>query len=69
MRVEDAVEESLKVLERSYQGVGAILETPVGSDDPYIKAVVSEIKRSHDAVLIVANLLTADWNQDEKNDD
>lgn len=65
LRTEDAVEESIKILNVSYGNIGKILETPVGSDDPFVKSVVNEIKRAQDAVLVVANKLIEGWKSEE----
>ena len=54
----ESIEESLETLEVSYRNIAEILKTPVGSDDPFIRSVVEEIKRSHDAILFVANILS-----------
>lgn len=66
----DAIAQSLDTLDASYNAIGEILKTPVGSDDPFIRDVIEEISRSQRAILVVANLLTADWHApvDETDD-
>lgn len=64
MNYEDAIEESLEVLDNAYGNIAKVLEIPVGSDDPFVRTVISEIKRSHDAVLSVANKLTESAKQE-----
>lgn len=68
MNVEEAVNTSLGMLETSYAAISKVLEVPVGSDDPFIRSVIAEIKRSQDAVLLVANRLTEGW-QTKDNDE
>ena len=68
IQLEDSVEESLKILDTAYASIGKILEIPVGSDDPFVRNVINEIKKSHDSLLVIANKLTDGWNQtDEKS--
>lgn len=65
----DATEKCLDVLNLSYAKMYEILQTPVGSDDPLIRSVVSEIKRAHDAVLIVAHTLANSWSTSDEEDE
>jgi hypothetical protein len=46
-----------------------ILQTPVGSDDPLVRSVVDEIKRSHDAILVVAQTLSHAWHDDAEDEE
>ena len=66
--MEDAINESLDVLNTSYVNIGKVLETPIGSDDPYIKGVINEIKRSQEAILVIANQITEGWESEEKDE-
>ena len=54
---EDQVEESLDILDESYQRIAAIAVTPVMSDDPFIRDVMLNIRSARDSVLLVANKL------------
>lgn len=68
LNMEDAINESLDVLNTSYVNIGKVLETPIGSDDPYIKGVINEIKRSQEAILVIANQITEGWESEEKDE-
>lgn len=65
----DAVEKCLDILNVSYARVFEILQTPVGSDDPLVRSVVEEIKRSHDAILVVAQTLSHAWHEDQDEEE
>lgn len=67
--IEEEIEASLTMLDRCYNRVGQILEIPVGSDDPLVRSVVDEIKRSQDAILLIANKLSTGWKTPEEDDD
>ena len=57
LKMEDALEESLDVLDSRYNSISKILEMPVFFDSVEIRQVVSEISKSRDAILYVANIL------------
>ncbi len=63
---QDSVEESLDVLDESYGKLYEILQIPVFSDSPQIKAVVTEIERSRDSILSVANKIARVENEKEE---
>jgi hypothetical protein len=58
LRVEDSVEECLDVLDERYESISKVLEIPLFDDSPQIKTVHKDIKRSRDAILGIANVLT-----------
>jgi uncharacterized membrane protein len=64
----DAIEESLDILNECYASVYQILQTPVGSDDPFVRSAVNEIKKSYDAILKVAQTLTQAWKGEKENE-
>jgi hypothetical protein len=55
MRVEDAIESSLDLLDERYKSVSKILEIPLFYDSPEIKRVVDDVKASREVILNVAN--------------
>ena len=59
LRVQDAVEESLDVLDKRYESISKILKIPLFYDSPEIKKTVEDIRRSRDAILYVAKQLTS----------
>ena len=58
LRFEDALEESLDILDSKYKRINEIAQKPVFFDSVEIREVISEIKSSHEAILLVANKLT-----------
>tara|TARA_B100001113_G_C20527554_1_gene370173 strand:- start:125 stop:337 length:213 start_codon:yes stop_codon:yes gene_type:complete len=56
--MESALEESLDILNEKYYKINEIAQLPVFFDSVEIRQVISEIKASHDAILLVANKLT-----------
>ena len=58
LKVEDAVEECLDILDERYTSISEVLEIPLFDDSPQIKTVHTDIKRSRDAILNIANVLT-----------
>ena len=58
MDVEDAIEESLDILNERYGKMNEILEKPVFFDSVEVRQVISDIRECHRAVLIIANKLT-----------
>lgn len=66
LRVQDAVEESLDVLDKSYESITKILKIPLFYDSPEIKKTVENIRRSREAILYVAKQLTS-IQEDEEN--
>lgn len=64
--VGDQVEESLDILNDCYQRIAKVAEMPVTSDDPVIVQLLSDIKLTKHAILLVANkVVTFDRTEDE----
>jgi len=58
MDVEDAIEESLDILNERYGKMNEILEKPVFFDSVEVRQVIADIRECHRAILIIANKLT-----------
>jgi hypothetical protein len=58
MDVEDAIEESLDILNERYGKMNEILEKPVFFDSIEVRQVIADIRECHRAILIIANKLT-----------
>lgn len=58
MSVEDQVEQSLDIIDSCYARLHNVSQTPVASDDPMVKEVVSSVVESRDALLLIANKIT-----------
>ena len=56
--VEDAVEESLDILNEKYGKMNEILEKPVFFDSVEVRQVIADIRDCHRAILVIANKLT-----------
>jgi len=69
LRVEDAIEESLDVLDERYESIAEVLEIPLFSDSPQIRQVHTDLRRSRDAILLIAQILINDFNKLEDNED
>ena len=67
-KIEDAVEQSLDVLDEKYSKIQNVLETPLFFDSPQVRNVMDDIKESREAVLYVANQLTGIEYGKEKED-
>jgi hypothetical protein len=66
LRMEDAIEESLDVLDERYRSISEILEIPLFFDSPQIRQVVYDIKLSRDSVLKIAQSFAS---IDERNEE
>ncbi|HEY6020938.1 MAG TPA: hypothetical protein VIY48_13865 [Candidatus Paceibacterota bacterium] len=51
----DQVEESLDIIDGCYQRIAKVSEMPVASDDPIIQQLISDIKLTKTAILLIAN--------------
>ena len=55
LRIEDAIEETLDVLDERYRSISKILEIPIFYDSPQIRQVIQDIKMTRDSLLLIAN--------------
>jgi hypothetical protein len=60
----EQVEESLDVIDSSYNRMTNLLETPVLLDDPIVVELVQSAKNAKDSLLLVANKIT---NNEDSN--
>ena len=58
INIEDAVEESLDILDERYKSMNKILEMPVFFDSLEVRKVIADIRDCHNTVLVIANKLT-----------
>lgn len=65
LRVQDAIEESLDVLDKRYESISKILNIPLFYDSPEIKRAVDDVRKSREAILYVANQLTSIQEEEE----
>ncbi len=67
--VSNAVEESLDILDESHQRIWQLSKTPVASDDPVIRQVVANVRRSLESIHIVAVKMAIPFNGVEEGDE
>ena len=68
LRVEDAIEESLDLLDIKYMSLSKILEKPIFFDSIEVRQTVDEIRATQELVLYIANRLAAiEENKIEKD--
>jgi len=65
LRMQDAIEESLDVLDKRYESISKILNIPLFYDSPEIKRAVDDVRKSREAILYVANQLTSIQEEEE----
>ena len=58
LKVQDSLEACLDILDERYKSVNKILDIPIFFDSIEVRNCVNEIKKTRDAILIVANVLT-----------
>jgi hypothetical protein len=64
--VQDAIEESLDVIDKKYKSMSDILERPLFYDSPEIRKIVQDIRDTRSAILYIANTLSSiDVSEDE----
>lgn len=55
LKIEDAIEQSLDILDERYRSISKVLETPLFYDSPQIRQVINDIKVTRDTLLLIAN--------------
>lgn len=66
---QDALEETLDLLDEKYEKISKILEIPIFFDSVEVRQVISDIRDVRDSVLYIANTLTKYSSYEEKIDD
>jgi hypothetical protein len=57
--MQDAIEESLDVIDEKYKSMSEILERPLFYDSPEIRKIVQDIRDTRSAILYIANALSS----------
>ena len=68
IKVQETIEESLDILDKSYNKFNKILDIPIFYNSPEVKSVIAEIEYSRDSLLYIANQLVGK-NEIEKEED
>jgi hypothetical protein len=58
LHVQDAIEESLDILDERYASLQKIIETPLFYDSPEIRRVLNDIMLTRNSIISIANSLT-----------
>lgn len=58
MKLEDQLVESLDIIDSCYARLDQAAKTPLASEDPIVKEVLSSVLESRDALLLIANKIT-----------
>ena len=71
LKVQDAVEDSLDILDEKFASISKILEIPLFYDSAEIRGVLEDIRASRESILDVARMLTrideSDYDTTEPN--
>ena len=66
--VQEAIEESLDIIDVKYSRLSKILEIPIFYNSPEVKSAIQEIEDTRDALLYIANQLV-DSDQEENTEE
>ena len=67
--VSEQIEESLDLIDDCYSDVSRHLKSPVLFDDPVVITMINDVKRSRDAMLLIANKMTEPFQYEESGSD
>ena len=62
------IEESLDVIDESYQDVSRHLKSLVLFDDPVVTMMIKDVKNAREAMLLVANKIVIPFGKQEEKD-
>ena len=65
INTQDAIEESLDILNERYDKIQQLINTPILYDSPQIKRLISDMKNCRDSILEVANVMTGELDKEE----
>lgn len=65
LRIQDALQESLDLLDSKHQRMSEILQRPLFFDSPEIRQVLRDIEDSKKSLHSIALALSSDFNEDE----
>lgn len=69
LRTQDALSESLDILDQKYQNLAKILEIPIFYDSTEVKRAINEVEDAKNVILYIANRLTESVQQKAIIDD
>ena len=65
IRMQDAIENSLDIIDEKYNSISNVLEIPLFYDSPEIKKVLRDLQDTRNSLLYVANTLTNNNLEDD----
>ncbi len=65
IKTQDAIEESLDILDDRYSSIHELINTPILYDSPQIKRLITDMKHCRDSILKVANVMAEDIIENE----
>lgn len=60
IKMQEAIEDSLDIIDEKYNNLNKILEIPIFYNSPEVKSVIAEIQDTRDVLLYIANQLVKD---------
>ena len=70
IKIQDAMEESLDVIDERYASISKILEVPLYSDSHEIRKIHDDISATRESMLYIANIMTgADVDVEQNKDE
>lgn len=66
--IEDAIEESLDVLDSKYSSMNEIVQRPIFFDSVEIRQVINDIKDCHRSILVIANKITKNMGSENSGE-
>ena len=60
LRIQDAIEESLDIMDERYTSISKVLEIPLFYDSPEVRKVLKDIAGCRNSILYIANVLTGE---------
>lgn len=66
LTVQDTLEDSLEIIDNRIDSIDEILAIPLFSDSPEIKRLKSDMTRSRDAMMDVANALSSSMSEENE---
>jgi hypothetical protein len=69
LQVQDAIEDSLDILDKNHASISKVIATPLFHDSPEIRRVLTDIESARASVLSVATTLTKIDDTKEFEDD
>lgn len=67
--MEDAIDESLGILDDKYKSMNEVLQKPVFFDSVEVRQVIADIRDCHRSILVIANKITRNARGEESDNE